>query len=85
MKRVGGVGCGHDPFVVGLVEGFIDTGVVEAAVYPVDAKVGKADEEGKLEVVIESEGRVRGCVVEFSVSTDFKEKERSGTDGHNRH
>lgn len=85
MKGVRGVGRGHDPFVVGLVEGFVEAGVVEAAVYPVDAKISKADEEGKLEVIIESEGRVRGCIVEFSVATDFKEEERSGTDGHDRH
>lgn len=37
MKRVGGVRCGHDPFVVGFMKGFIEAGVVEAAVYPVDA------------------------------------------------
>lgn len=85
MKRVGGVGCGHDPLVVGFVEGFVEAGMVEATVYPVDTQVGKADEEGKLEVVVEREGCVRGCIVKFSVATDFKEKERSGTDGHDRH
>ena len=85
MKRVRGVGRGHDPFVVGFVEGFVDAGVVEAAVYPVDAGVGKADEEGELEVVVECEGCVRGCVVEFSVAADFKEEKGSGEDGHDGH
>ena len=82
---MGGVGCGHDPLVVRFVEGFVEAGMVQAAVYPVDAKVGKADEKEKLEVVVEREGCVRGCVVEFSVATDFEEKQRSGTDGHDRH
>ncbi len=85
MERVRGVGRGHDPFVVGFVEGFVDAGVVKAAVYPVDAGVGEADEEGELEVVVECEGCVRGCVVEFSVPADFKEEKGGGEDGHDGH
>ena len=85
MERVGGVRCGHNPFVVGFVEGFVEVGVVEAAVYPVDAKVGEADEKRELEVVVEREGCVRGCIVEFSIATDFKKEKGSGTDGHDGH
>ena len=76
MKRVGGVR---------VVVVFLAGGVVKATVYPVDAKVGEADEERELKVVIEREGCVRGGIVEFSVATDFKEEKGSGTDGHDRH
>ena len=85
VECVRGVGRGHDPFVVGFVEGFVEAGVVEAAVDPVDQKVGEADEDGELEVVVEREGCVRRCVVEFSVAADFKEEEGSGEDGHDGH
>ena len=85
MERMRGVWRGHDPFVVGFVEGFVEAGVVEAAVDPVDAEVGKADEEGELEVVVECEGCVRRCVVEFSVAADFEEEKGSGEDGHDGH
>ena len=85
MEGVRGVGRGHDPFVVGFVEGFVEAGVVETAVDPVDEEVGKADEEGELEVVVECEGGVGGCVVEFSVAANFKEEKGSGEDGHDGH
>ena len=85
VEGVRGVGRGHDPFVVGFVEGFVETGVVKAAVDPVDEEVGEADEEGELEVVVECERGVRRCVVEFSVAADFKEEQGSGENGHDGH
>ena len=47
---MGGVGCGHDPFVVGFVQAFVEARVVQAAVDPVDAEVGEHEEDGELEV-----------------------------------
>ena len=85
VECVRGVGRGHDPFVVGFVEGFVEAGMVEATVDPVDEEVGEADEERELEVVVEGEGCVRRCVVEVSVAADFKEEKGSGEDGHDGH
>lgn len=67
------------------MEGFVEAGVVEGAVDPVDEEVGEADEEGELEVVVEGEGCVRRGVVEFSVAADFEEEKGSGEDGHDGH
>lgn len=51
------VGCWHDPFVVGLVEGFVEGGVVQTPVDEVDEHVGEEEEEGELEEVVPGEGR----------------------------
>lgn len=52
VESVRGEGRRHDPLVVGLVQTFVDQGVVETAVDEVDAAVGEEDEEGELEVVV---------------------------------
>ena len=52
VESNGCVGGGHDPFVVWLVEGFVDEGVVETAVDEVDEEVGEEEEEWELEVVV---------------------------------
>jgi len=81
----GGVGGRHDPFVVGFVQGFVDGGVVQAAVDEVDEAVGEEEEEGELEEVVPGEGRFGGCVVELGVAADFGEEEGRGEQGHVRH
>ena len=48
VEGVRGVGCGHDPFVMRFVEALVEDWVVEAAVDPIDAKVGEADEGWEL-------------------------------------
>lgn len=48
VEGVRGVGCGNDPFVVRLVEGLVQAGVVQAAVDPVDEEVGEEEEDGEL-------------------------------------
>ena len=52
---------------------------------PVDAEIGKEDEEGELQVVVPGEGGGAGCVVEFGVAPDFGEEEGRREDGHDGH
>lgn len=78
MKGMRGKGSGHDPFVVGFVQAFVDGGMVEGAVDPVDAEIGKEDEERELEVVVPGEGGGGGRVVEQGVAADFGQEEGSG-------
>ena len=48
VEGVRGVRRWHNPFVVRLVKGFVQTRVVETTVDPVDEEVGEEDEEGEL-------------------------------------
>jgi hypothetical protein len=52
---------------------------------PIDAKVGKEEEERELEVVVLREWGGRGRIVEFGVAAHFSEEERGGQDGHDGH
>ena len=75
MESVRGVGTGHDPLVVRLVECLVDAGVVQAAVDPVDKEIGEAYEEGELDEAVEWERLFSDGVVEFGISADLKNKE----------
>lgn len=48
VKGVAREGCGHDPFVVSLVEVLVDARVMQIAVNPVNAEVGEEKEDRKL-------------------------------------
>ena len=48
VKGMTGVRCGHDPLVMRFMQRLVNLRMVQASVYPVDAEVGKADEQGKL-------------------------------------
>lgn len=85
MECDGRVGGWHDPFVVGLVQGFVDGGVVQAAVDEVDEAVGEEEEERELQQVVPGEGGVGGAVEEFGVAADFGEEEGGGERGHEGH
>lgn len=63
VEGVGGKGRGHDPFVVWLVKTLVDERVVQPAMDPVDAEIGKHDEEGKLEPIVRLEWGVVGQIV----------------------
>ena len=90
VEGVAGVGCRHDPFVVRFVQGFVDVGVVQATMDPVDAAVGEQEEERELEVVVgpakEPDCWVRGYVcegvVDEAVASDFGDEGGEGEDGH---
>ena len=82
VEGVRGERRGHDPLVVWLVDVLVDAGVVQAAVNPVDAQVGEADEEGNLGVVIPSSRAVFGAVVELGVSAHLGQEPGNSEDGH---
>lgn len=80
-----GVGRGHDPLVVRLVEVLVDLGVVEPAVDPVDAEIGEDDEEGELDDVIPHARAILSCIVHLAVSADLGDEERHGAETHDGH
>ena len=82
VESVRGVGTGHDPLVVRLVQGLVDAGVVQTTVDPVDEEIGEADEEGELDEAVEGERLFRGGVVEFCESADFQNEEGRCEEGH---
>ena len=48
MEGMTGKGGRHDPFVMLLVQFLIDQRMMQSPVDPIDAQIGKKDEEGKL-------------------------------------
>lgn len=48
--------CGHDPFVVRLVQVSVDHGVMQTAMNPVDQKISEQEEEWELQPIVCSEG-----------------------------
>nr|POE65074.1 hypothetical protein CFP56_34742 [Quercus suber] len=91
VEGVRGVRGGHDPFVVGLVDAFVQDWVVQRAVDPVDAEVGEHDEDGELDDVVPAthpfeermgEAGLGDGVVDEAVATDFGDEEGDGEDGH---
>lgn len=85
VEGMAGVGSGHDPFVVRLVEALVDCWMVKTAVHPVDAQVREQDEEGELCPVVPAARAVLGPLVELAVSLDFEQKTGGGEDGHAWH
>ncbi len=78
VKGVRGKGRGHDPLVMRFVEALVNRGVVEGAVNPVNAEVGKEDEERVLEVIVLGEGGGRRGIIELGVAAHFGEEEGCG-------
>jgi len=74
VKCVAGERSGHNPFVVRLVQAFVDHLVMQTAVDPVDKAVGEGDEEGELQDVVPEARTVSGGVVHFGVAADFEEE-----------
>lgn len=75
----------HNPLVVRLVKTLVDERVVQVSVDPVDAKVGKDEEERELEDVVPETGALISGVVQLAVTTNFHEEDWSGTNGHEGH
>ncbi|KAM3073416.1 hypothetical protein ACMFMF_006622 [Clarireedia jacksonii] len=81
----GGVGSGHNPFVVRLMEGLVDERMVQPPVDEVDPKIGEDEEEWELKVVVPGAGAFGGAIVEFGEAAHFGEEEGGGEDGHYWH
>lgn len=82
VESVGGVRARHDPFVVRLVKGLVDSRVVKATVNPVDEEIGEEDEEWELQNAVIREGLLGNGVIEFGVAPNFQNKERRSQQGH---
>lgn len=82
VEGVRGEGSRHDPLVVWLVDVFVDLGVMEAAVDPVDAEIGEADEEGELRIVVPAARAILCGIINLGVAADFEEEPGDGEDGH---
>ena len=80
-----GVGGGHDPLVVRLVKVLVDERVVKVAVNPVDAEVGKQQEERELEDVVPHAWSLIGGIVELAIAANLEAHERSGAKSHKGH
>lgn len=85
VEGMAGVGRGHDPLVVRLVQALVDGGVVEAAVNPVDEEVGEDEEERELEEVVPQAGALLGDIVELAVAADLEQEEGRRHQGHEGH
>lgn len=75
----------HDPLVVWLMECLVDHGMMQPAVYEVNEEVGEEYEEGELEIVVQIEWCLGGCIVKFSITSDLGSEERSCEDSHDGH
>lgn len=79
MARVWG---GHYPFVMRFVQSFVNSGVMQTAMDPVDEEVGETDEQGELEDVVQPKRGIGRRIVQFGISLDFANKKGDGKDGH---
>lgn len=63
VESMRGVRARHDPLVVRLVQRFVDARVVQAAVDPVNAKIGERDEQWELDDAVELKWLLRERIV----------------------
>ena len=84
MKRVAGVRRGHDPLMVGFMQNFVDLGMMQAPVDPIDEEIGEQDEERELKVVVQAKRSIARGVIEFCVAAYFAEEKGGREDGHDR-
>lgn len=82
VEGMAGEGSRHDPLVVSLVEVLIDEWEVQPSVSPVDAEIGKGEEERELKKVVPHSRAVLGGIIKLSITAHFGEKERNSNDGH---
>ena len=79
------VRCRHDPFVVWLVQSFVDQWVMQAPVDPVDEEIRKEDEERNLQNIVEGKRGVHGCIVQLGIAHHFGKEERDRENAHHGH
>ena len=85
VEGVGRIRAGHDPLVMGLMQGLVNERVMETPMDPVDAKIGESEEERELEDAVVREWLFSERVIEFGIASDLGDEERSGQQGHERH
>lgn len=80
-----GVGSGHDPLVMRLVEGLVDERMMQTSVDEVDAEIRKEEEERELQIVVICVWLIGEFVIKFGVSAHIKEEERRCEDRNEGH
>ena len=80
-----GVGRGHDPLVMRLVQRFVYQRVVQAAVDEIHQAVGEEDEKRELQEVIPHAGAVLECVVQLGVALELQPEAGRRQQGHTGH
>lgn len=82
VEGVAGIGRGHDPFVMRLVQHLVDSWEVQPAVDEVDPEIGEDDEERELHVVVPHAGAFGSGIIELCEAAVFGYEERRCEDGH---
>lgn len=85
VESVGGIGGWHDPLVVRLVKVLVDGRQMQPAVNPVDAEVGKKNEERELGPVVPTAGSLLSGVVELAKAANLSEEGDGGAERHDGH
>ena len=75
----------HDPFMMRLVQVFVNGRMVQPAMDEVDAEVGEDEEERELAPVVPGAWAVREGIVELGVAADLGEEQGHGEEGDERH
>lgn len=71
VKRVGRKRTRHNPLVVRLVQGLVDEGMMQAAVDPVDKKIGKGDEQRELKNTVVGKRLLVERIVKLGVTPNL--------------
>ena len=74
VEGVAGVRCRHNPLVMRLVQGPVNSGMMQTPVDPVDAQIGEDNEQWKLKEIVKSKWSIGRSIVEFSIATNFKQE-----------
>ena len=77
-------GCGHDPFMMWLVQLFVYPWMMEAPMDQVYEEIRKEDEKRKLNIVVGREWCVRQGIVKLGKSSNLGEEHGNGENCHQR-
>ena len=79
-----GVRRGHDPLMVGFMQTFVEQGMMQAPVDPIDEEIGEQDEERELKVVVQAKRSIGRGVIKFCIAAYFAKEKGGREDGHDR-
>lgn len=78
MESMARIRTWHNPFVVSLVQLFVDKRVVQSAVDPVDEEICEEEEKRELQIVVQRKWRLSGCIVKLCVPLNLGQHEWNG-------
>jgi len=82
MERMRRIWCWHNPFMVRLVDVFVDNWMVLHSVNPINEEVGKEEEERELQDIVPQSRTLLGGVVHLAVSSNLCQEDGSCTQRH---